>query len=88
MPFTSDLSRQDGHSDKGHSPSQVAVDQRPERDAERDGDAEASIDDGQGAASTLRGRAIGRKLNVAADQERIEMGLTGLPAPAIFKLDN
>ena len=76
MPFTSDLSRQDGHSDKRHSASQVAADQRPERDAERDGDAEASIDDGQGA--------IGRKLNVAADQERIEMGLTGLPAPAMF----
>jgi hypothetical protein len=35
-----------------------------------------------------RGRAIGRKLNVAADQERIEMGLTGLPAPAMFKLSN
>jgi hypothetical protein len=35
-----------------------------------------------------RGRAIGRKLNVAADQERIEMGLTGLPAPAMFKLGN
>jgi hypothetical protein len=33
-----------------------------------------------------RGRAIGRKLNVAADHERIEMGLTGLPTPAISKL--
>jgi len=27
-----------------------------------------------------------RKLNVAADQERIEMDLTGLPTAATFKL--